>query len=287
MSMITLKAPCKINLSLDITSKRPDGYHELESVFQTLSIFDEVSVKSAEHGIKITSNIADIPTDESNTCFKAARLFFEKTSINSGAEIHIEKRIPSQAGLGGGSADAAYVLKALNFLHGLPLSKNELCEIGAKVGADVPFFIYGGTVYVSGIGEILKPISPINNVYFVIAKGENGISTVQAYKKFDLLENQTHTNTKKIVEYINCDDMENAAKLCVNSLESCADLSDIFKIKQIFKDCGAKLSLMSGSGSAVFGMFNSINDAEKAQKICKKQFAFAEVCTPFYDNTDK
>ncbi len=287
MSIITLKAPCKINLSLDITAKRSDGYHELESVFQTLSIFDDITVKSAELGIKITSNIADIPVDESNTCFKAARLFFEKTQINAGAEIHIEKRIPSQAGLGGGSADAAYVLKALNALHGLPLSDDELCKIGAMVGADVPFFICGGTVYVSGIGEILKPISQIDNVYFVIAKGENGISTVQAYKKFDLIEKQTHTDTKTIVEYINSKDIKNAAKLCVNSLEDCAALPDIFKIKQIFNDCGAMLSLMSGSGSAVFGMFNNLNDAETAQKICKEQFAFAEICTPYYDNTDK
>lgn len=287
MSIITLKAPCKINLSLDITAKRADGYHELESVFQTLSIFDDITVKSANQGIKITSNIADIPVDKSNTCFKAARLFFEKTQINAGAEINIEKRIPSQAGLGGGSADAAYVLKALNLLHSLPLTDDELCKIGAMVGADVPFFICGGTVYVSGIGEILKPISHIDNVYFVIAKGENGISTVQAYKKFDLIEKQTHTDTKTIVEYINSKDIKNAAKLCVNSLEDCADLSDIFKIKQIFNDCGAMLSLMSGSGSAVFGMFSNLSDAETARKICKEQFAFAEICTPYYDNTDK
>ena len=284
MNMIELKAPCKINLSLDITSKRCDGYHTLESIFQTVSLFDEITVQKKVSGIELCCDGVEIDA-EKNTCYKAALLFFEKTKICGGVKITVKKNIPSQAGLGGGSSDAAAVLKGLNKLYDTELSDDELCRLGVKIGADVPFFIVGNTAYVSGIGEIIKPIKPIRDIFIAIAKGKSGISTVGAYKKFDTLLNQKHTNTKQIVSLIANSDIKAAAKLCVNSLEDCAELEDIEKIKLIFDKNGAFLSLMSGSGSAVFGLFTSKENAEAAVFDCSKQFAFAAVCTPFTDGS--
>ncbi len=284
MNIIRLKAPCKINLSLDITSKRSDGYHTLESVFQSVSLFDEITLEKAQSGIEFVCKNIDLDA-ENNTCFKAATLFFEENAISGGVKITLVKNIPSQAGLGGGSSDAAAVLKGLNALYNANLSDMQLCRLGAKIGADVPFFIKGGTAFVGGIGEIIKPIKPIEDIYIAIAKGKSGISTVQAYKKFDLLKNHTHTDTGKIVDYIEKSDIASAAKLCVNSLESCAELEDIDAIKSIFNESGAFLSLMSGSGSAVFGLFFSRKSAEEALRKCVKLFDFAAVCEPFCDKS--
>lgn len=283
MNTLKLKAPCKINLSLDITSKRHDGYHTLESVFQTVSLFDEITLEKAQNGIKLDCKGADFDT-QSNTCYKAATLFFKESAIDGGVKISLAKNIPSQAGLGGGSSDAASVLKGLNLLYNAKISDERLCEMGAQIGADVPFFIKGGTAYVSGIGEIIKPIKHIDGVSIVIAKGKSGISTVQAYKKFDKLNCALHTDTGKIVDYIEKSDIFAAAKLCVNSLECCAELEDIGDIKSVLEENGAFFSLMSGSGSAVFGLFSSRKNAETAALLCDKRFGFAAVCEPF-DNS--
>ena len=283
MNKIELKAPCKINLSLDITSKRPDGYHTLESIFQTVSLFDDIIIEKIPNGIELRCDKVKIDAQK-NTCYKAAHLFFAKTKISGGARITVIKNIPSQAGLGGGSSDAAAVLKGLNKLYDAKLTYNELCDIGVKIGADVPFFIKGNTAYVNGIGEIIEQIKPICNVYIVIAKGNDGISTVEAYKKFDNLKMQKHTNTKRIVEFIENSDIKSALKLCVNSLEDCAELDDIDNIKSIFDKNGAMLSLMSGSGSAVFGLFTSKENAENAYNECDKCIGFTALCKPYNED---
>ena len=156
MKSIKIKTPAKINLALDVTGKREDGYHTLETIFQTVSLYDIITVTMANNDkIFITSNTNRVPRNEKNIAWKAVEAFCSYTGKKVGVHIHIEKRIPSQAGLGGGSSDGAAVLFALNRLTNAGLSRYELCKIGIKLGADVPFFFFGGTAYASGIGEKL------------------------------------------------------------------------------------------------------------------------------------
>ena len=185
--MIEINANAKINLFLEITGRRRDGYHTVNTVMQEISLPDSLKVRllPKREGIIIKSNIASIPTDERNTAYKSARLFFEKLNADYGAEIVISKNIPYEAGMGGGSSDAAAVLKALNELCGNPLELYELHNIAADVGADVPFFLYGGTAQMQGIGtEYVSSIkSPVLDI--VVAKPAVGISTPAAYKYLD------------------------------------------------------------------------------------------------------
>ena len=160
---ITVDAPAKINLYLDVVKRRENGYHDIESIMHTVSLADTVTVEDIEEGIVITSNFPHVPTDEKNIAFKAAKAFFAATGINSGARIHIEKRIPVASGLAGGSTNAAATLKALNSLFKKPLSQSALMELGATLGADVPFCILGGCAKCEGLGEIMTPIPSLKN----------------------------------------------------------------------------------------------------------------------------
>ncbi|MBR2640543.1 MAG: 4-(cytidine 5'-diphospho)-2-C-methyl-D-erythritol kinase [Oscillospiraceae bacterium] len=183
MESISVKAPAKINLFLDIVGKLPNGYHEIESVMQTVDLFDYVKVEKDD---KITVDCNNnAPEGENNIAFKAAKLFFERTEIKSGAKISIDKRIPMQAGMAGGSADAAAVLFGLNKIFGEPLYEEELCEIGAKCGADVPFSIKGGTMLAEGIGEKLSSLPEMADCWLVIVKPDISMSTPESYKYYD------------------------------------------------------------------------------------------------------
>ncbi len=197
-----IKAAAKINLALDVTGVLPNGYHSIESVFQTVGIYDEVEVELDDSGI-ITLNCeqpeafmaADkIPCDERNIAYKAADKFLRDNSLNCGCRIHIKKGIPPQAGMGGGSTDAAAVLYCLQKLTGKSISAPE------KLGADVPFFLTGGTAYVEGIGEKIVPIADFSGKILVIAKGAEGVSTAVAYRAIDMLENPPHPQTRELAE---------------------------------------------------------------------------------------
>ena len=192
-----VKAAAKINLALDVTGKLPNGYHTLESVFQTVGLYDEVSVELIKEGISLSCEVPEnfaesdeIPCDERNIAYKTAKKFFEENGIDSGCRIHIKKGIPSQAGMGGGSTDAAAVIYCLSKLTGKSFSAPE------KIGADVPFFLTGGTAYVEGIGEKITPIADYSGKILVIAKGKEGVSTVEAYGAVDALENPVHPDVR-------------------------------------------------------------------------------------------
>ncbi|WP_294911766.1 4-(cytidine 5'-diphospho)-2-C-methyl-D-erythritol kinase, partial [uncultured Eubacterium sp.] len=182
-----VKAYAKINLLLDIVATRKDGYHDLFMIMQSVGIYDTVTV-SKQKGRKITlsCNLDSIPVDEKNIAYKAAVAFFDAYKIkNTGIHIDIVKRIPHAAGLAGGSADGAAVIKALNEIYKTNLSDKELCKIGVKVGADVPFCITGGTLLSQGIGEVLTPVKPLRRCFIVLAKPDFGVNTGYAYKQFD------------------------------------------------------------------------------------------------------
>ncbi len=273
MEKIALKAFAKLNLSLDITGLRADGYHLLDSIFQSIDIFDEITLVKKAEGISISSDNPNVPTDLSNTACKAAIHFFEKTKIVSGVDIHIKKNIPSEAGMGGGSADAAAVIVGLNELFSTGLSVKEMQDIGVLVGADVPFCIKGGSVRVKGIGEILEELPTINFLRFVVVmpKGK-GISTKEAYKAYDKDGAKKHPDTEKLVSAIEKEDVFAFCENMHNVLEEVAPLDEIAKIEQKLLEYGADKAMMTGSGAAVFGVFHSLILALSAKARFKDDF---------------
>lgn len=282
MNSLTVRNSAKINLALDVTGKLPNGYHTIESVFQTVGIYDETTITLKESGIDLTvkntlSSSDEIPCNEKNIAFKAAKLFFNETKINGGCYIHLVKNIPSQAGMGGGSSDAAAVLYILNKLTDSKLSVAELSEIGKKIGADVPFFFIGGTAYVSGIGEKILPIKSYSDKLLVIAKGSDGVSTAEAYKSIDNLSQPKHPMTEQLVNTLNSN-CNNPHIYFGNIFEEAVQLQDIAKIKDVMKKNNAVTSLMTGSGSAVFGLFNDIDDAEKCSRLLSENKFYSQIC---------
>ncbi len=278
---ITLKAPAKINLFLDVTGVRDDGYHLIESVFQTISILDVVKIELNKTGIlTVSTNDITVPNNESNIAYKAAQKFLKYINTDKiGVDIYIEKNIPNQAGLGGGSSNAAAVLNGLNSLLNVNLSYDELCKIAVELGADVPFFINGGTAFAKGVGEILTPLSPIPKLHLVVAKGKGGISTAEAYKKIEDIHYSQHKKSEAILQTIKSNDMIELPKHCFNIFEYVTELDDVFNIKKIMLENNALCSIMSGSGSAVFGIFSDKDSACKCSNLLSKLYEFSLPCT--------
>ncbi len=272
---ITITAPAKINLTLNVTGKRADGYHTISSIMQSVSLSDMVYISKSETGISVDCSDSSIPCGERNIAFKAAREFFSYAGITSGASVKIEKHIPTEAGLGGGSADAAAVIVGLNELFGTRLSLEQLCKIGAKVGADVPFCTVGGTKLCQGIGEVISYVPPLENCFIVIAKGKSGVSTKEAYTKIDSLEAQA----ADISSYDGS--IESVKKIGGNIFEQVAENEDVPKLKKLMADCGAEYTAMSGSGSAVFGLFalsRQKSAAGQCARLLRSEGFFAEAC---------
>ena len=273
-----IKTAAKINLSLDVTGKLPNGYHAIESVFQTVGLYDEVSVELTDKGIELSCEVPEefsgadpIPCDERNIAYKAAKLFFDENGMDCGCRIHIKKGIPSQAGMGGGSTDAAAVLYCLGRLTGKSVSKPE------KLGADVPFFLTGGTAYVEGIGEKITPIADYSGRTLVIAKGTEGVSTAEAYRNIDSLEAPLHPETKKLVEAIN-NSPDTAYKYFGNLFEQAVELPEVSDIKSSMLKYCAQRAAMTGSGSAVFGIFTDPAQAVICAEKLREKGCFAAVC---------
>ncbi|MCM1528561.1 MAG: 4-(cytidine 5'-diphospho)-2-C-methyl-D-erythritol kinase [Alistipes sp.] len=278
---VTVKAAAKINLVLDVTGRLPNGYHTIESVFQTVGIYDRVTVEISDtlHGIGIScdvpaefADVDEIPCDERNIAFKAAAAFLEETGLDMGCKIHIVKKIPSQAGMGGGSADAAAVLFCLRKMTGRSLAHPE------RLGADVPFFLTGGTAYVEGIGEKITKIADYDKQILVIAKGGEGVSTGAAYGAVDALENPVHPDAKAIAEEISSAP-ETAYKLVGNIFEEAIKLNSVAEIKAEMLRHDAGSAAMTGSGSAVFGIFHSESQAKACAETLELSGFYAKVCS--------
>ncbi len=274
-----VKAAAKINLALDVTGRLPNGYHTIESVFQTVGLYDEVSAELTQDGIiSVSCDVPEqfgksdeIPCDERNIAYKAAKMFLDENNLTEGCRIHIKKGIPSQAGMGGGSTDAAAVLYCLGRLTGKNISAPE------KLGADVPYFLTGGTCYVGGIGEEITPIADYSGKILVIAKGIEGVSTAVAYGNIDSLENPLHPRTNELVKAINNGD-EDAYRYFGNLFEEAVCLSEVEDIKSQMTKCGSLSAVMTGSGSAVFGLFDDRSSAENCSRILAEKGYFSAVC---------
>jgi 4-diphosphocytidyl-2-C-methyl-D-erythritol kinase len=267
----TVKAPAKINLALDVLSKRSDGYHNVAMIMQTIALYDTITVRSGFEGIKLTSDSSLIPIDETNIAYKAAHYLSTKYNVKRGAHIHIEKRIPVAAGLAGGSTDAAAVLKLLNKEWNLKLSKAELMDAGKKLGADVPFCIQGGTCLAEGLGEKLTEIKKIPDCYILLVKPDVGVSTKQVYQNLKLNDIKERPDIQGMLQAIEKKDLKDICKSMVNVLETVTIKMHpiISELKQKLLEYGAIGSLMSGSGPTVFGIFEGMASAQAAYEDIK------------------
>ena len=269
-----INAPAKINISLDVLRRREDGYHDVKMIMQSISLFDIVDVEINNSGdINITSNKDNIPLDERNIAHKAARLFLDEANENGGVNIHIEKHIPVAAGLAGGSTDAAAVLIALNELFGKRYTEDMLMEMGARLGADVPFCIMQGTALSEGIGEKLTKLPAPNIKNILLVKPPIDVSTKWVYENLDL-KSAIHPDIDKAVEHIKGGNITELPKVMGNILESVTVKKHavIDDIKCEMNNLGANISMMSGSGPSVFGFFENEINAKKACDFFKTKY---------------
>lgn len=267
------KSYAKINLTLDVLDKRKDGYHNVRMIMQTVGLYDTITVDKIEDGIEITTTVDFIPTDEKNIAYKAAKLFFDENGIDGGVKIHIEKNIPACAGLAGGSGNAAAVLCALNMLYNTNLSDEDLAKLGVKLGADVPYCIYGGTYLAEGIGEVLTKLAPMPEGYVLLVKPEVDISTGKIYNAIDSAEFD-RPDTKGMIEAIAKGNFKAVGAKLSNVMEtvSIGEYPIIAKIKNKMLDTGSVGALMSGSGSTVFGLYDDFGKAKSAMEEFSKEY---------------
>lgn len=277
MRQITVAAPAKLNLTLDILEMRPDGYHALDMLMQTVSLCDEVQI-TQETGAPWTLScctpegtpVPDIPCDEKNLAWRAAETFFRAADMQGeGVHLRIVKRIPSQAGLAGGSADAAAVLRGLNALNGHPFHITDLCKLAEQCGSDVPFCVLGGTARVRGRGEVLEALPMETVQHYVIVKPAFGISTPHLFALSDHHPAAQHPDPAAMVAALRRSDPDTAGRLLCNVLEEVAlpEHPEISEIRHDLLEVGACGARMTGSGSAVFGLFRDESAAKSACKL--------------------
>ena len=279
---ITVKAPAKINLSLDVLGKRPDGYHEISTVMQAVSLYDTVTVTDNESGeVTVFCGYEGVPNDESNIAVKAALRFFDYCKMpKKGVHIEIDKQIPTQAGLAGGSSDGAAVIFALNQLFSAHLNPADMNAIAERVGADVPFCVQGGTKLCTGIGATLKKLPSLSCSDIVICKPDAvSVSTAEAYKKVDALAPHP-CYTDEMVKAIYSRDMFMITSTIFNDFELALQIPEVNEIKSVMLKNKAKGAGMSGSGSAVFAVFTSSNKAQKCCDELKEKYPQTFLCKP-------
>lgn len=264
LDMLTVKAFAKINLALDVLYKRPDGYHEVAMVMQAVSLADTITLTSHPGDIVLNVNIPGLPSDASNLAYRAAALLKEYAGIQQGVLITLDKRIPLAAGLAGGSADAAAVLKGLNNLWELNLSLDKLSKLAAKLGSDVPFCLYNGTMLATGRGELLSPLSPLPKCYVILAKPAVEVPTAWVYQEFKADRVQVRPDIAAMSKFLEQGSIDGVAGKLANVLESVTIPAhpEIAKIKESMLKYGAMAALMSGSGPTVFGLAGCQKQAE-------------------------
>ncbi|MBO5257193.1 MAG: 4-(cytidine 5'-diphospho)-2-C-methyl-D-erythritol kinase [Clostridia bacterium] len=285
----TIKSYAKINLYLNVGAKRPDGYHDLESVMQQVSLFDYVTVlrdtDTTQRGVRITCTDRLVPSDDRNIAAKCAMAFLDKYNIDSEVSVSIDKRIPVAAGLGGGSTDGAAVLSIMNSIFDVNAPMDELCALGAKLGADIPFCLVGGTCTASGIGEILTPVkTPVLPYHILICNAGHGVSTPEAYRKLDeTAKDEPACAMDDVLRAVESGEMP---ERLYNSFERVIlpEHAEAAQIRQTMLVCGADVALMSGSGPSVFGLFRNEDARDKAKDFFDMKGILAMPCEPVVKN---
>jgi len=274
MNEINLKALGKINIGLDVTGIREDGYHEVKMIMQTVNLFDKLTIKVQEDGkVSMTTNLRFLPVDDDNLCIRAAKLLIDEFDIKSGVHIELEKHIPVAAGMAGGSTDAAAVLFGVNKLFNLKLSQKDLMERGVKIGADVPYCIMRGTALAEGIGEVLSPVHPMVKCPVLIAKPGISVSTKKVYEDLDsCFDTVKHPDIDQLIKDIEAGDLHAICNHMGNVLEEVTIPQHpiIADIKKNMMDNGAIGAMMSGSGPTVFGFFEDNKTAKAAKEALTK-----------------
>ena len=274
----------KLNLSLDIESRLPDGYHAMRMVMQSVEFGDCVRVSLTDDGkISACTNLKYLPCDDRNIAVKAACTFFAAAGItDAGARIDIEKRIPVCAGLGGGSSDAAAVLRSLNTLTGAGFDRGTLESLAAGIGSDVAFCVAGGTALATGKGELLSYLPPLPDCSIVICKPGFSISTPELFKLIDCRKIKVRPDTDGIIQSLESGDAQGVARRMYNVFEDVLPrrYGDIFTIKRQLFDFGASGTAMTGTGSAVFGIFTDQSKARAAQAALSGEYSFCVLTRP-------
>ena len=262
-----LESPAKVNLRLEILRKREDGYHEIRTIFQKISLHDTLHFSlKRRRGIRITADHPGLPTGKRNLVYQAVRSILERSDYEGGVDVVIEKRIPLGAGLGGGSSNAATTLKAMNQLLKMNLNRKELMEAGAKIGADVPFFLFEGSAIGSGVGERLRKIT-LPTLWYILIYPNFEVSTRWAYQNFILTKTKYHFNLRKLLKT-----PEGIVRLLWNDLESVVsgEYSEIRIMKRMLTSAGAMGAIMTGSGPTVLGIFPGEKKATEACQLLKR-----------------
>ena len=277
-------AYAKLNLTLDVAEKRSDGYHEMLMVMQTVSLSDAIELKkTGEAGIRATCNFRYVPTDGRNLAVRAAELFCAKQGIqNQGIRIRMEKKIPVGAGMAGGSADAAAVLRGMNRLFGTDMSRKELEALAEEIGSDVAFCIAGGTQLAKGRGEQLEDLPPLPPCWIVVCKPGFSISTPELFRKLDEVSLRRHPDTAGMLAALREEDLRGIGIRMYNVFEDVPDrrMRQTGEIKSVLLDHGAVGAMMTGTGSAVFGIFSNAEAAERCVADLKKEHRFCRVAEP-------
>jgi 4-diphosphocytidyl-2-C-methyl-D-erythritol kinase len=284
-----VKVAAKINLMLDILKKLDNGYHSLFMIMQSVGLYDTLTVeKNDDNEIIIKCDVEGVPCNEKNIVYKCANAFFEAHSIEDrGVTIHIEKKIPMAAGTAGGSADGAGVLYCLNKIYNTNLSKKELCEIGGRIGADIPFCLVGGTAIALGTGTIIAPVKDFADYYIVLCKPDQDVSTPEAYAQFDALNRVRHLDRISMVDAVADGDYERICSLCGNVFEQAVEVPKRPHIKGVMRKSGADACVMSGSGPTVFGIFSDKAKAEDSFNKLSKKYDDVYICKPVNEGIEE
>lgn len=277
MDKIKLKALGKINLGLDVLGRRPNGYHDVRMVMQTVYLYDQILLeKTDKEGISLKTNLFYLPVNENNLAYRAAKMLIDEFAIKEGVHISLEKHIPVAAGMAGGSSNAAAVLYGMNRLFQLGLTDQELMERGVKLGADVPYCIMRGTVLAEGIGEELTPLPAMPKCHVLLAKPPISVSTQKVYEKLDAQEVTKHPDIDGILLGLQTGDLRRITSSMGNVLENVTitEYPQIERIKDVMKEEGALNAMMSGSGPTVFGIYDDkILARRAAARIREEQLA--------------
>ena len=279
MNSYQIKAFAKINLGLDVVRRLENGYHEVRMIMQTVGICDELTLNRTEAGITVTTDHEELPTDDNNLIYKAARIMMETYQLPGGVHIHLQKNIPIAAGMAGGSTDAAATFKGISRLFDLEVPLAELMRLGVQVGADVPYCILGGTALAEGIGEKLTSLEPAPDCYVLVAKPPVNVSTKYVYEHLDAEGIAVHPDIDGMVEAIRKESLQEILDRMSNVLEGVTVRKhpQIQELKQRMKDLGALNSLMSGSGPTVFGIFTDERTAQEAFAQMQQEYTECQV----------
>ncbi len=286
MQYIKMKALAKINLGLDVLGKRENGYHDVRMVMQTITLHDKIKITKIDADkVEVRSNLYYLPNNENNIAYKAAQMLREEFGIEQGVRIKLDKQIPVAAGMAGGSANAAAVLKGMNRLFNLRLSQKELMERGVKLGADVPYCVMQGTVLAEGIGEELTSLAPMPRCHIVVAKPPISVSTKRVYEALDAKSIVDHPEIDAVVGGLEFANLEAVAQNMGNVLEDVTipEYPVVQELKDIMMKGGAINAMMSGSGPTVFGIYKKESDAKRTIKMIRDSHLSKQVylCRPF------